>query len=96
MGKYKKLMITSSDKLINEIRDLLNSNQFPNPLLLHRLFHNLKGQVLFMNLTDIGQECFEGEKILGGIVKRKTSIDDSLKKSLIKLLENIDLRLKKL
>lgn len=91
--KYKKLLLISSEKLISQIKEVINTNT--DLLLLHRLFHNLKGQILFMDLTEIGGICFKGEKLMEDVIKNKSTIDDPLKETLIFLLEKIERGLKK-
>ena len=92
VGEYRKIFLESSFDIINQIKS--NCQSAIDVVLLHRLFHNLKGQILFMNLTDTGGICLKGEKFLEEIIKKKLTVDEKTKNTLIFLLDKIELDLK--
>lgn len=85
---YKKLFLESSFEIIYKIKNNIKTN--PDIVLLHRLFHNLKGQTLFMNLVDIGGLCLKGEKLLEQLIQKKMNLDEINKNSLILLLNKVE------
>lgn len=93
LDSYKELFLKSAEETVLNIYQSL-STSVVDRVLLHRLFHNLKGQVLFMNLIDLGSLCLEGEKILDEIIKNNLVLEDNKKQELLNLINRINLGLK--
>ncbi|MBI5127792.1 Hpt domain-containing protein [Candidatus Roizmanbacteria bacterium] len=93
LNSYKALFLKSSSGFLKEIKDNLSSNG--NNKDLHRLFHNLKGQALFMNLGDTGQLCLTAEKIMEDFINGEIPLDATTKNQLSEIIVKIELSLKK-
>ncbi len=90
---YKEVFLNSAEESVFKMNQSLNTKNV-DCILLHRLFHNLKGQVLFMNLNDLGLLCLKGEKKLDEIVKNNLVLEDDTKQELMTLVNKISLDLK--
>lgn len=94
INSYTKLFLESANDVLDKIKSNLGSN--PEIKEIHRLFHNLKGQSLFMNLKEIGELSFKGEKIMEKIINDKTDLDDTQQSILANLVEDISSLLKEI
>lgn len=92
VDKYKDLFFDSVYTLISEIKENLKVK--PDLVLLHRLFHNLKGQVLFMNFIKTGELCLKAEKIMEATLEKNDFFNNETKREVESLLEKIILDLK--
>jgi len=90
---YKTTFLKSANELINNIR--LNLSTAGENGELRRFFHNLKGQALFMKLDEIGYISLTGQKLIENYINNKMQLDETAKKTLIEIIDKIDLSLKK-
>ncbi len=93
LNSYKPLFLKSAGEFLEEIRSNLSS--YGKNKDLHRLFHNLKGQTLFMNLKELGQLSLSAEKTMENFINDEVPLDPETKKKLSAIVNEIELSLKK-
>ena len=95
LDSYKPLFLQSANKNLERLKDLLI--QSPADIQeLYRLFHTVKGQGFFMGYQVVGENALKGEKILRELMENHQSLDENIKKELMRLIDLIYIELKKI
>ncbi len=94
-GSYKSLFIKNAVSYLDRLETLLKAGE-KDLIEIRRLFHNVKGQSLFMGYQSIGDLCLKGEKIAADRLKNNSLLQVNENTELLKIVELALSELKKI